>query len=472
MKKYLILSAIFLGLVLVGAVSYVEPFTNNVDVNDYNISNADWISANYFNGTLTGESEADMNWTFNQNYPAACPGSSAITKLNDSVTCSDLWVDVAGDTMTGDFAVNNTFYVNATSNKVGIWTTSPDDLLHLKQTTDNVFLKLETAGSRYTGIYFNNEDPAGRIMYYHGDDSMQFDTKSKFTFEGGEFGIGLTSPTEKLHVAGNIFLQNDSDKLFFGQAKDVSISYDGSNTLFTNEVGSGDFIFPVFRVGSGIENYGRIVWNATADYLKLYTVENGTVYNNILILKKGNVGIGAIDPVNKLNVIGDGNFTGNVTAENVYLPAYLRVASNSTIPVIGISNWTNITFSKQAPSLKENIEHTWNDSTNTTITINDAGVYQISYSISIQDTSALPTAHVAFRLMDGGNPIQGSYSEIDTSKQNEEIFIHSSFITSFEAGGTAHLQFTASDVDVSVIPHGTYQTSPSSAQISINKISN
>ena len=397
MKKYLILSAIFLGLVLVGAVSYVEPFTNNVDVNDYNISNADWISANYFNGTLTGESEADMNWTFLKNYPTACPGSSAITALNDSVTCSDLWVDVAGDNMTGQLRITDQLWVNSPIVDAQIRLASADT---------------------YKWLYGNDasESHAFYIRAAGGDAEQRVTI-----LQNGDFGISALLPSEKLHVAGNIFLQNDSDKLFFGQAKDVSMNFNGTDFVETAEVGS----------------FSRF-WNGFTNFFF-----------------SGNVDV-----------------EGNVTAENVYLPAYLRVASNSTIPVIGISNWTNITFSKQAPTLKENIEHTWNDSTNTTITINDAGVYQISYSISIKDASPSPDAHVGFRLMDGGTFISGSYSEIDTSKENEEIFIEKSFITSFEAGGTAHLQFTASDVDVSVIPHGTYQASPSSAQISIHKISN
>lgn len=43
----------------------------------------------------------------------------------------------------------------------------------------------------------------------------------------------------------------DSAKLFFGAAKDVSISYDGSKTQFINEVGSGNFVFPTGNVGVG-----------------------------------------------------------------------------------------------------------------------------------------------------------------------------------------------------------------------------
>jgi len=112
----LALLAIFLVLTLVTATFYPEPFTGNLDINDYNITNANYIIANYFDGiftgNVTGEVTGAMNWTKLQNYPVACAGSSAVTTLDDSVTCSDLWVDEAGDTMTGNLTFSNSGILN------------------------------------------------------------------------------------------------------------------------------------------------------------------------------------------------------------------------------------------------------------------------------------------------------------------------------------------------------------------------
>jgi hypothetical protein len=158
----------------------------------------------------------------------------------------------------------------------------------------------------------------------------------------------------------------------------------------------------------------------------------------------------------------------------LFKPAYIRAGSNATIPVAGVGIWTNISFDKKAETTKLNIEHTWNDNTNKTFTINDAGVYQVDYTVSIADSSPTPDAHVGFQLADGSDDsrIPGSYSEIDTVKQNADIFIHNSFLTTFTAGQTVMMQFTASDADVSVVQHGTYNPSPGSAQLSIHKFSN
>ena len=64
------------------------------------------VTADYYYGIFTGNVTGNMNWTSLQNYPVACPGTGAITQLGDSVTCSDLWVNVAGDNMTGNLNVS------------------------------------------------------------------------------------------------------------------------------------------------------------------------------------------------------------------------------------------------------------------------------------------------------------------------------------------------------------------------------
>ena len=93
-----------LGIILITLVSaaiYQEPWSQNQLGDQHNLSDMDYITANYFSGSFIGDIDS-MNWTKLKNYPTACPGSSAITALNDSVTCSDLWVDEGGDTITGN----------------------------------------------------------------------------------------------------------------------------------------------------------------------------------------------------------------------------------------------------------------------------------------------------------------------------------------------------------------------------------
>jgi len=69
-KKILGGIGVFLFLIgLVFAISYPEPFNSNVDANQYNLTSADWITANVFNGsfgyfnnlTILGDMSGNLN---------------------------------------------------------------------------------------------------------------------------------------------------------------------------------------------------------------------------------------------------------------------------------------------------------------------------------------------------------------------------------------------------------------------------
>ncbi len=133
--------------------TYVS-FSGPINMSGHNITNGDWIFFNNFNGTFTGDFNGTMNWTSLQNYPVACPGSGAITALNDSVTCSDLWVDVAGDTMTGNLTFSGSEILNLTHFNTTNITTVRLNVINI--TADNINSNLDGQNqfiiSNYTEI--------------------------------------------------------------------------------------------------------------------------------------------------------------------------------------------------------------------------------------------------------------------------------------------------------------------------------
>ena len=60
---------------------------------------------------------------------------------------------------------------------------------------------------------------------------------------GGNIGISVTDPDEKLEVNGNIRTSSDNDKVIFGTGKDASMFYDGTDMkIVTDDVAASDLI--------------------------------------------------------------------------------------------------------------------------------------------------------------------------------------------------------------------------------------
>jgi len=75
-------------------------------------------------------------------------------------------------------------------------------------------------------------------------------------------------------------------------------------------------------------------------------------------------------------------------------------------------------------------------------------------------------------FMIGNSIVKGSYSEVDTHRQDEEVFNTHSFLTEFSAGDQFKLQFTSDDTTVSSYLHAEFEPGGSIMRLSIYKVSN
>ncbi len=254
--------------------------------------------------------------------------------------------------------------------------------------------------------------------------------------------------SNKLAVEGESFFNDnihmpDSIKYYFGSDDDFSVEFDGNNINFLGEVGTPDVTF------SSIGDFG------IGDKL---TFRLGGIIDNI---KEGIIKV-TVDLF---------NLSGNVTAENVFLPQYIFPHNNETIPVIAANEWTNITFTQEEVVIKQGITHTYNDNTNTTFTINADGIYYISFNADVIDTS--PSASdidISVRVIhSNGTEILGSVFETDITKIQVETELSHELLARLNAGNQIVFQFTADDDNVEMSTHGTFGEHPNSISVIIEK---
>ncbi len=173
-------------------------------------------------------------------------------------------------------------------------------------------------------------------------------------------------------------------------------------------------------------------------------------------------------------IINELRVEGNITAQNVFLPQYIYSHNNETIPLLGASQWTNITFAQEESHIKLGISHTYNDVTNTTFNIGADGVYYVSLDVDAIDTSlSASNIDVATRaIYTNGTELDGSVFEGDIFKHDIETEIYHDFLVELKAGDKIVFQFIAQDSDVKISTHGTFGEHPDSVTLIIQKIAN
>lgn len=150
--------------------------------------------------------------------------------------------------------------------------------------------------------------------------------------------------------------------------------------------------------------------------------------------------------------------------------AYITAHTNATIPVAVSGIWHNITFNQEPAEIQERINHTYNDSTNTTFTIIDDGIYEISYTTTFQDSAVVPTSHVVVRIIKNNAELNGLTQEEDLGIKDQDKTISHSDLISLSTGDTINLQFTSDDTTVSLTGHLTYGEHLNTGHITIKKL--
>ena len=247
----------------------------------------------------------------------------------------------------------NVLYVDASSNNVGIGTTSPEANLHVKINDSGAtpisqqHLILENNSATGIGIltpsttsgylFFgdNNDAQRGFISYSHISDSMSFKVSGSEQMRidsSGNVGIGTTSPGAKLEVnsgATNVtshFVSSDNQAW-------ISIQDSGSGT------------------------YGALI-GTDSDAGNDFAIANASAVKTFVI-NSGNVGIGTTSPSSRLEIRAT-DATHKLVSINRpnSNTAALYIGNDSASPANGVisSNYSDLIFGRdQSSTLTEHM---------------------------------------------------------------------------------------------------------------------
>jgi hypothetical protein len=145
---------------------------------------------------------------------------------------------------------------------------------------------LTIAGSGgYSGITIGNVNTNLKIKPFSGD----------FIFTGGNVGIGTTSPSNTLDIAGGLEVNGEA---YIRSTNNVGLRIQNTNKGITASDG--------LRVG--LNDSHAFVWQY--ENLPLAFATNGS--QKATILANGNFGIGTVSPSAKLDVVGDAEISGDL----------------------------------------------------------------------------------------------------------------------------------------------------------------
>jgi len=137
-----------------------QGFNQTTDLETVNSSFIDQNTSDH-TSFVADNLSGNITWTDNYGYPAACPSGSAITQLDDSVTCTDSWLDSTGNEIVSN-EVNFTGNVTSNAYYAEIWFhSSAGETTTIS--TQNEYVNLtgfntsSIAGQKLNGFSWNND---------------------------------------------------------------------------------------------------------------------------------------------------------------------------------------------------------------------------------------------------------------------------------------------------------------------------
>lgn len=222
-----------------------------------------------------------------------------------TVASGTLKLDGTSNVVTGDVLINSA------GGNVGIGTTAPTSILHIKQANTTSGLTLEDASTVGTGSVYYTSGADLKLVRANSSIELNSANGLKFITGGssermridasGNVGIGTASPNGRLHVFGSSDINQLAVQANSTQTSNLVVFQNSSGSVLSGITGSGRFSAPVGSVGNPSFTFNGSV--STGFYLPATDAIGASIAGSekMRIDSSGNVGIGTTAPVDPLS---------------------------------------------------------------------------------------------------------------------------------------------------------------------------